>query len=263
MKLNTEEEYKCARAKLDAWMKNGDSPAFFDVDEDGNVDLLLGTAEGALEYHSNNGDNTFELINPAFLGIERDFLGERKNLVASIGDLDLNGKADLISTDYSGEGRVYFDFQQQMEGESTYVDLTYNNGITDQREQMRFDAHSWISSADLFNAGTQSLVVGGIRGGMQLFRNTSTGNPGGSDGAIEVTIYPNPIHGTSGLHLKANQDLTVELISVLGQSIMAPFSIKKFTTSSVDVAHLRNGAYILKSQNKDGGTSSELFLILR
>jgi hypothetical protein len=244
-------------------IKNGDSPAFFDVDEDGNVDLLLGTVEGALEYHSNNGDNTFELISPAFPGIERDFLGERKNLVASIGDLDLNGKADLISTDYSGEGRVYFDFQQQMEGESTYVDLTQNNSITDRGEQMRFDSHSWVSSADLYNAGTESLVVGGIRGGMQLFRNTSTGNPGGSDGAIEVTIYPNPIHGTSGLHLKANQDLTVELISVLGQSIMAPFSIKKFTTSSVDVAHLRNGAYILKSQNKDGGTSSELFLILR
>lgn len=242
---------------------HGDSPAFFDVDEDGNVDLLLGKSDGALEYHRNTGDITFELIDPAFLGIERDFLSERKNLVASIGDLDLNGKADLITTDYSGEGRVYFDFLQQMDTESRYVDLMYNNDITDRGEGMRFDAHSWASSADLFHSGTESLIVGGVRGGLQLFRNTSFGNPGENDGSIDVNMYPNPIKGATALHIHANQDLTVELISVLGQRILAPFSVKKFITSSLDVGHLRNGAYILKSHNQEGRVSSELFLILR
>lgn len=244
-------------------MNHGDSPVFYDVDEDGALDLLLGKADGALEYHGNKGDNTFELLDPAFLGIERDFMFERKSLVATISDLDLDGKADLITTDYSGEGRVYFDFQQQIETEPRYVDLMYNNGITNQREGMRFDAHSWVSTADLFNAGTESLIVGGVRGGLQLFRNTSMANPGGSDGSIEVNIYPNPIKGSAGLQINANQDLTVELISVLGQRIVAPFSVKKFITSSLDVGHLRNGAYILKSHNRDGRISSELFLILK
>lgn len=244
-------------------MNNGDSPAFFDVDEDGQVDLLLGKREGNLEYHHNIGDNTFELINPAFLGIERDFLSIRKNLTAFIGDLDRNGKADLITTDYSGEGRVYFDFQQQIETESTYVDLSYNNNVSNRGERMKFDAHSWVSSADLFNAGTESIVVGGVRGGIQLFRNTSIGTPGGSDGSIQVKIYPNPVESTANLHINANQNLTVELISVLGQRIGAPFSVNKFITSSIDVGHLRNGAYILMAHNDSGRISSHLFLILR
>lgn len=244
-------------------IKDGDTPAFFDVDEDGKVDLLLGKSDGALQYHGNKGDNTFELIDPAFLGIERDFLSERKNLAASIGDIDLNGKVDLITTDYSGEGRAYFDFQEQIDIDGIYVELMVNNGIKNEGESMRLDGHSWISSADFFNSGTESLIVGGVRGGVQLFRNTSNGNPGGSDGTIEVNVYPNPIFGVSGLHIKANQDITVELISVLGQRVVSPFSVKKFIISSLDVGHLRNGTYIIKSENSAGQVSSELFLILR
>ncbi len=244
-------------------MNHGDSPAFYDVDKDGALDLLLGKADGALEYHVNNGDNTFELLDASFLGIERDFMFERKNLTASISDLDRNGEADLITTDYSGEGRVYFDFQQQIATEPTFVDLSHNNSVTKQGEAMGFDAHSWVASADLYNVGTESLIAGGTRGGLQFFRNTAVGDPGGNGGAIEVNIYPNPMKAGTGLLINANQDLTVELISVLGQRILAPFSVKKFITSSLDVGHLRNGAYILRSHNSDGRSSSELFLILK
>lgn len=244
-------------------MAYSDTPTFFDIDEDSYVDLLAGKGDGALEYHRNKGDNTFELIDASFLGIERDFSQERIHLVASIGDIDMNGEADLITTDFSGEGRVYFDFQKQIDTEPTYVDLSYSNGLTNKEESIKFDLHSWISSADLFNQGTESLIVGGVRGGLQLFQNTSFGTPGESDKSIEVNIYPNPITNPSGLNIKANQNITVELVSVLGQRIIAPFTVKKFITSNLDVGHLRNGAYILKSNNDDGMVSSQLFLILR
>ena len=240
-----------------------DTPAFFDVDEDGYVDLLAGKGDGALEYHRNKGDNTFELIDASFLGIERDFSQERIYLVASISDIDINGEADLITTDYSGEGRVYFDFQQQIEMEPVFVDLSYKNDLTNTEESIKFDLHAWISSADLFGQGTESIVVGGVRGGLQLFRNTSTGTPGGSDQPIEVNIYPNPVISPSGLNIKANQNLTVELVSVLGQEVIKPFTVKKFITSNLDVGHLRTGMYILRANNDAGMVSSQLFLILR
>ncbi|MCK5277571.1 MAG: VCBS repeat-containing protein, partial [Cyclobacteriaceae bacterium] len=134
-------------------MAYSDTPTFFDIDEDSYVDLLAGKGDGALEYHRNKGDNTFELIDASFLGIERDFSQERIHLVASIGDIDMNGEADLITTDFSGEGRVYFDFQKQIDTEPTYVDLSYSNGLTNKEESIKFDLHSWISSADLFNQG--------------------------------------------------------------------------------------------------------------
>lgn len=248
---------------LSSSLSYNDTPTFFDVDEDGYVDLLAGKGDGALEYHRNKGDNTFELIDASFMGIERDFSQKRIYLVASIGDLDMNGEADLITTDYSGEGRVYFDFQKQMDTEPAYVDLSYKNGLTNKDERIKFDLHSWISSADMFNQGTESIIVGGVRGGLQLFRNTSKGNPGESEKSIKVNIYPNPITNPSGLNIIANQDITVELVSVLGQKIIEPFTVKKFTTSNLDVGHLRNGAYILKSNNDNGMVTSQLFLILR
>ena len=60
-------------------------------------------------------------------------------------------------------------------------------------EQLKFDQKSWVATADLFNQGTESIIVGGVRGGLQIFENTSIGSNGGNNKPIEVKIYPNPI----------------------------------------------------------------------
>ena len=240
-----------------------DSPTFFDVDEDGYLDLLNGKGNGALEYYRNKGDNTFLLVNDAYLGIERDFTLERRNLVASIGDIDSDNKADLIATDSRGIGRVYFDFQHQAEGAYLAVDLAYTNEISEQSESLKFDQKSWITSADIFNKGNESIVVGGVRGGLQLFENMSSGSGGEGDAEIIVNIYPNPLGDTYALKIDANQNVTMELLSLLGQKVVGPFDVTKFITANLDLGHLRNGTYILKSVNELGAQSSQLLMILR
>ena len=244
-------------------MTINDSPSFFDVDADGNVDLLLGKTDGALEYHRNSGGNTFLLADQAFLGIDRDFSLERRNLVASICDLDQNNHADLVATDSRGIGRVYFDFQSQVEGSYNSVDLVYENGISGIDEALKFDQKSWISSSDLFSKGSESIVVGGVRGGLQLFENKSTGSGGEEGSKLVVKIYPNPIINPSGLYIDSNQDVTIELISLLGQPVIKPFNVGKYMTSILDVGFLRNGTYILKSESDLGIRSSQLFMLLR
>jgi len=44
------------------------------------------------------------------MGIDRDITLEKINLISSIGDIDLNGKADLMTTDHRGEGKIHFEF---------------------------------------------------------------------------------------------------------------------------------------------------------
>jgi len=240
-----------------------DVPAFFDIDNDGAIDLLLGKSSGALEYYRNSGNLNFELANPAFLGIDRDFLRERRNLVSSVGDIDRDGLADLLVSDSRGVGHIYFAFQSQVDNEPQSVEIAYKNSLTAMEELIKFDVKSWISSADIFGFGSESIVVGGVRGGLQLFQNTSKANPGGGNGALEVTIYPNPIWDNSGLHLKTNQDATVELVSLLGQKMGGPFTVKKFTTTILNVDHLGNGMYILRSESKSGANDAQLFMIMR
>lgn len=239
-----------------------DSPTYYDVNEDASPDLLLGNSDGSLGYFSNNGDNTFTLEDPAYLGIERDFSLERLNTVVSVGDIDFNGVADLIASDSRGLGRVYFDFQRQ-ESDYISVDFAYNNTLSVQHESLKLDQKSWISSSNIFDKGNESIIVGGVRGGLQIFENTSIGNGGGEEGEIVVNIYPNPIYDPTGLHIRSNQNVTVEVISLLGQRLISPFNVNQFVTAVLDVAHMRNGTYILRSKNDLGISSSQLFMILR
>ena len=151
-----------------------------------------------------------------------------------------------------------------MEGD-TYesVELAFKNTFTNGEENLKFDQKAWITTTDLFNRGTESIIAGGVRGGLQLFENTSIGSNGGDDTPIIVKIYPNPIFLESDLHIKTNRDVTMELVSVLGQRMLAPFQVKRYTTSVMDVGYLQNGAYILRAESASGLTTSELFFIMR
>ena len=239
----------------------GDSPAFADVDGDGYVDLLLGKRNGALEYYRNKSDNTFELVDGAFLGIERDFSQQRLNLVASVVDVDMDGRQDLIVTDATGEGRIYFEFKEQLNN-MDFVKLAHFNSHSKENERVKFDARTWVTAADLFGFGSQSLIAGGIRGGLQFFKNNETGS-GSNDTNVDVKLYPNPVFNTQNLSIKANRDVTVEVFSVLGQKLREPFVVRKYNTALLDVSHLVNGPYIMRSVTGDGVSSAQLFLIQR
>ncbi len=242
-------------------VSSGDNPTFFDVDADGQVDLLVGKKSGALEYYKNKSNLQFELANAEFLGIGRDFSLEKTNLAATVADLDGNGLADLITTDHRGIGLVYFDFQLHMNDTPDPVALVYKSGITMKEEPLSFDTKSWVSGADVFGQGTQSIVVGGIRGGLQLYKNTSTNGGQNGQKSMDIHIYPNPVENTSEVNLYANQNLTIELLSMLGQQMRAPFPVEKFTNSILNVGNLPNGSYILKSTNASGIVSSQLLMI--
>ncbi len=239
----------------------GDSPAFADVDGDGYIDLLLGKRNGALEYYRNKSDNSFELIDGAFLGIERDFSQQRLNLVASVVDVDLDGKHDLIVTDATGEGKIYFEFKDWGTN-ADFVELAYQNSVTAQNEKVKFDSRAWVTAADLFGLGSQSLIIGGIRGGLQFFKNNETGSAG-NDTKVEVKLYPNPVFQSQNLSIKSNRDVTIELISLLGQRLSEPFMVRKYNMAMLDVSHLVNGPYILRSVASDGVSSAQLLLIQR
>ena len=238
-----------------------DHPNFTDIDDDGQLDLLVGKQTGALEYHRNLGEFSFNLEDPAYLGIDRDFSLIRRNTVASVTDIDQNAVDDLIVTDSRGIGFTYFDFKVQANPQP--IEMVYQNNLTSNAQQLKFDQKSWIAGAHDVKEDSMLMVVGGVRGGLQLFSRPSEGTNGGGGPDFTINLYPNPIGDPSGLHIVSNLDATMEVISVLGQLMIEPFQVSKFTTTILDVGHIRNGTYILRSESENGGTTSQLFMILR
>ncbi|NJN27410.1 MAG: T9SS type A sorting domain-containing protein [Cyclobacteriaceae bacterium] len=224
--------------------------------------MLVGKGSGALEYFSNVGNGNFELTSGAYLGIDRDFSGLRRNLVPSVGDIDGDGLPDLITTDSRGMGSVYFAFQAQSSENPVAVEIACQNQPTGQVLPIAFDSKTWIAPADIFGLGSASLVVGGIRGGLQIFKNPSGGISDGDGDLPEVSVYPNPA-GQGIVHFKSNMDVTVKLVSLLGQQISAPFEVKKYVVEQLDIGLLGNGMYVLQIQNARGATSSKLFMVLQ
>jgi len=213
-----------------------------------------------LEYYRNNGGNAFILEDGAYLDIERDFEQLRLNLVASVSDIDGNLIPDLLVTDATGKGRVYFDFQSQPENGAESVSLVIKNLADNKENAIRFDSKTWISGADLFSLGSSSLIVGGASGGLQFFKNPAVGIAE-DETKIVLQMYPNPVHTGSGLTIRADRDLQAMLLTILGQQVLSPFTIGKFQDTVLETATLRNGIYILSVHDESGNSTAQLLMV--
>ena len=242
---------------------SADKPYYFDVDQDGHPDLLLARQNGALQYYKNKDDLNFELVDPAYLGIELDFSLIRGNLSVSIGDLDGDGLADLVATDRRGTPRVYFDFIHQQEGSYTFVDILQKNPVSGIDEAVKIDQNPWTTCGDLFDNGTASIVAGGSRGGLQLFQNLQLAIPETNKKPLQITIYPNPSRANNLIAIRTSQDASITLHTLLGQQLIGPFDTKKFVEKFLATAFLPNGTYLIHAKAATGATSSKLFIVHR
>jgi hypothetical protein len=132
----------------------GDTPCFFDVDNDGYVDLLLGTndqtvAGYSLRYYHNQGTkgaatNSLFSLADADYGRLRDGTLRPINLSPTIADFDGDGAPDLLTMDGSVVTRFYSNFRQQG------AEFT-------ERTEVFFNRLSGTYSAASLGSGTRTL----------------------------------------------------------------------------------------------------------
>lgn len=139
------------------------TPTLGDLDQDGDLDMLIGSKSGEVYYYENQGTEQewdFKLISESYI----DLNGE-KNSAPLLMDLDQDGDLDLILG--SKRGRLRFFDNQGSAEEPRFI------------EEKDFFGRIWLdgdakpTDMDLDGDGLIDLVVGNFRGRLVYIRNDS------------------------------------------------------------------------------------------
>ncbi len=139
------------------------TPTLGDLDQDGDLDMLIGSKEGDVFYYENQGTELewdFKLISDSFV----DLNGE-KNSAPMLTDLDQDGDLDLILGSKRGRLR-FFDNQGSAEEPRFVEEKDYFGSIW-------LDGDAKPTVIDLDNDGLMDLLVGNFRGRLVYLRNDS------------------------------------------------------------------------------------------
>lgn len=128
------------------------APTLGDLDGDGDLDMLVGEASGALNLYRNTGTRVtqkFELVSDAFQGIDA---GRRST--PHLTDLDGDGTLELLIGSEDGTIKVWRNTTRDGE-----ISFELDPTIT-----MKADAYSSVASGDLDGDGVTDLLVGTVAG---------------------------------------------------------------------------------------------------
>lgn len=226
---------------LDIPLGQSENATLVDIDQDGFLDVLVGKSSGALYYYRNNGSSTsftFSLASDAYLGLSAGT--SRQNLSTAIGDLDSDGKEDLISGDQSGLLVIYPDFRSG-------TILTEQNIIFDPYSQL-YQTRNMGGSAkpaigNVLGVNRPSLIVGNRQGGVHVLHHDNTIPL--SESPV-VSLSPNPVMSGEALTLLADRSVTVEIFSVLGARLGQPQTIAGGQPVNFPIQGLSPGLYLAR-----------------
>jgi hypothetical protein len=214
----------------------GDEPCFFDIDKDGNMDLLLGKLSGALEYYRNIGNFNFIAVNKFFGGLVPTT--QRRELSITVADLFSDNKPDLITGGKDGKIVVYPDFQQYTNG------LFYGEYNLTYQNKLNGNTTDWYLGTGIYPRvyNKKYLFVGGVGGGIFTFERDTTITALAVFQAIEqgIQLYPNPANQT--VTLTAHKPFTAKIFTTEGLFVTEIASEQSLT---IDTQRWNQGIYII------------------
>ena len=253
---------------------SGDTPCFFDVDNDGYVDLLLGTQNlttGAarLYYYRNLGagvaiNSMFSLASSDY-GTLRSSSGTLLNLSPTVADFDGDGNPDLLTMDSNATVRFYGNFRSQGLQFTERTDLFYNS-FTSTYGPVRLGGSNGVSlhfrpaAADLNQDGTPELYIGTETGGIVSYlpgTRTVLANrtPTAAAQALALSVYPNPAGPAELATIETAQPTSLRLLDLTGRLVRQDAAAQRTRTLALN--GLAPGLYIVQATTADGVTATQ------
>jgi len=241
------------------------APCIADVDNDGIVDVLIGTSAGTLHFYKNVGTDsspTFSLISSTFNSID---VGN--DAVPFVIDIEGNGKSDLLIG--NSDGKI---FRYQYNSTTGQYD-----SITSQFAHIDVRLNASQALADIDSDGDLDLFVGNGKGGVFYFENGAVNAVVKKPDVMPTSVllhqnYPNPFNSSTRIVFVLPYGAHIELsvFDLLGRKVET--IVKSYLQSGEhsvfwSAANLPSGIYFYRlsvlSKNASPVTTTRSMLYLK
>lgn len=257
------------------------APTFVDLDEDGKLDMLLGSYEGTIKYYRNTGTatfSTFSLVDDTLGGIVINELIKQQILGPK-------GFYDTLVYQYSGYSAPQIvtwsngDKYLAVGGEQGMVRLFIINQdlSADFKETTHYMQKSYTLSpytkdwgirvypatADLNGDGASDMMIGNMRGGLHYMqgKNPNTSTIESYFASENFNMAPNPSTGEVKFYTATDKVLGYSIYNLSGQKVLGG------NTRSGEVVNLGlellNGVYIVTLSTEDGFFAPQRLVLMK
>lgn len=226
------------------WREENVTPV--DVNLDGLQDLIVGGLNGALDYYKNTGtaaSPVFTLEQENYLALSSTVL--RQSPSVATGDLNNDGKDDLIYGDQTGKITLISNFREVADASGSITEIVYNSTLDDYIAQ-NLGGRIWPTIANLYGFPKGEIVTGNILGGIHVLKHRypTTGVTGEVAEPI-ISVYPNPALSYQTLTVEVDSPAEFQIFSVFGQAVGARVNVLARESFNLSIGQLK-GVYVLR-----------------
>lgn len=216
-------------------------PQLFDLDDDGLLDLVIGSKTGEIIYYRNIGTASvpsFELTNSQLGNI--DLASVNPNVYAAPHFFRVNNVTKLFAGSYEGE-LLYYDSIDNNIGVGQGFSL-----VSDHYLSIDVEAYSSFCVKDIDADGNLSMFVGQDLGG--VFHFEADPNSDVSINEIElkdnVALYPNPSSNSITVTSSTSQILEITILDLNGKYVHQETLLNNI--GHINVMNFSKGIYVVK-----------------
>ena len=247
-----------------------DTALFYDLDRDGDQDVLVGTSlpvaatSGPLLFYRNTGTNAspqYNLANDAFGGIKFREDDAVRTIYPLVADLNNDQSPELLTVENSGQIRIYPDFMADLTATFTESPALFANMVKNEALPSRLGTHATLAAADLDGNQKPEIVVGSAGGGLYYLTQQSrlgTGPPPPEPPPVAVTIFPNPTTDRE-VTIAGPEEVAVTMFDAAGRKVFANQTFAR--THRVQVADLAAGLYYVQLRTRQAQTAGYKLVI--
>jgi hypothetical protein len=241
-------------------LANGENLLYYDIDQDGKLDVLVSKNSGNVEFHRNIGSTLnpkYELKSEVFGGLDVDF--EKRSQGMVVADLNGDRQPELIMSDLSGKVRVYENFTKAdviLKSDSSLIFNEFSNKTDFQKIGMGL----FPAVGDLDGDQLPELLIGSNTGGIKFLKNTSPKVTVPIEN-LQFMVFPNPTSNFLYVQVPATGQL--DLYSITGQFVQSQLVTQIVTETTFDASNLSTGIYVVRFITTDGSKATQKVVVAR